>query len=210
MHMLYRHPQGKPHLPSLDLQETSINASAKGSSVRPAPLWPPALEMGYFGQSRIARPAAAGSKPTTALEALQHHGHGQPQSKSSPPRNSQRRLPSPQMPPALSAQCVTLSGPSMFTYKQAFQPAPRPVRPKTGWRCRSAQRPHSPQHESPSCWSTPPCSSQEAKAAQGGVREGSSFPPGGWGRLTGLALRRQPPHSAVAWPFLHYSLPSFR
>lgn len=77
-HMLYLHPKGKPRLSSLYLQETGINASAKGVSVGPAPLWPPALEMGYFWQSRTARPAAAGSKPTTKLEALQHHGHGQP------------------------------------------------------------------------------------------------------------------------------------
>lgn len=38
------------NLLSCYVQETSLNLSEKGFSVGPAPLWPPAVEMGYFWQ----------------------------------------------------------------------------------------------------------------------------------------------------------------
>lgn len=40
--LLCRVSISEPHLPLCYLQETDINPSAKGFSVGPAPLWPPA------------------------------------------------------------------------------------------------------------------------------------------------------------------------
>lgn len=71
---------------------------------------------------------------------LQHQGHGQRQSKS-----FKAELPaetaSLQSPPAHSAQCVTISGPSIVTRRQSFRLALRRTPRKPGWRCRAPLAP---------------------------------------------------------------------
>lgn len=84
---------------------TGLNASAKGFSVRPAPLWPPALEMGYFWQRCRVEPLGGRWPQGSRQKRMGHFSTTDTGNPFQSPfrRNSQRRPPSPQTPPALSA-----------------------------------------------------------------------------------------------------------
>lgn len=126
MHMLYLQPHGGPQLPSYR-QETGINPSAKGFSVGLAPLWPPALEMGYFWQ--MCRVEGQGG-PRPGKKADQGAwGTSAPRTRATPIKvlsggSACGDCPSPAAPRPLRPACHSFGALNRLS-DAGFRPAPR-------------------------------------------------------------------------------------
>lgn len=101
------HPQGEPLLPACYFQKTSIIPSGlmgwcKEFHCQAGPTLANCLEDGLFlakVQSERAKQVAVQKVSRRSFEALQHHGHGQPQRPFG--RNCKRRSPPPPVPSPL-------------------------------------------------------------------------------------------------------------
>lgn len=193
--MLYLHPQkgttfaftlssGNQHL--THLQRVSVSARHHSGTCSGDGLFLAKVQRKRVQQA-LAREV---SQRRRLRHLLQHHGHGQPQSKP-----FKAELPaetaSLQSPPAHSAQCVTISGPSIVTQRKSSRLALRQTEQMPGWRCRAPLAPTRIYFRL-DCATLPSSSSSQKRpngrtqlrissAPREAVREGSCFPPRDWG-----------------------------
>lgn len=167
------------------------------------PGWPHSvLDMDYFGQRRrLEDKAGSGSQSKRSLEALQHHGHGQPWSRSflSNRRQSSEPPPLPRRDPLLPspfhrAHCYFLA---LSPWHFPSRPSSSQVKAGTQMRVRIAPP---PPHASSflaaggtlasllSFQMQPNGCTRRKTLHRRTVRNDSCFPARGWMRLSGLAL----------------------